>query len=84
MPLPFPAALWPAEEDVPRQASPLSAGPGGQPQGLAHPSCPQPVPGGIAEAGISHFSLCALARWGKENDAYLQGWKAVAQWKARI
>lgn len=41
MPLSSSAAYWPAKEEVFREASPLAAGPGGQP-----PSCPQPVPGG--------------------------------------
>lgn len=47
MPLPFSAACWPAEEEVPREASPqAAAGPGGQPQSLAPPSCPRPALGG--------------------------------------
>lgn len=37
---------------------------------------------GSAEA--ADFSLGALAGWGKENDAYLQGWKVVAKWKIGI
>lgn len=76
MPLPFSAARWPAKEEVLREASLLAAGPGGQPQGRAPPSCPHSPAWGSRAAlrqRISHFSLGALAGRGKENEAYLQG-----------
>lgn len=83
--MPFSATHWPAEE-VPREASPLAAGPERQPQGLALPPVHSLCLGRRAalRQRISHFSLGAPVGWGKENHAYLQGWKVVAKWKTRI
>lgn len=76
MPQPFSAACWPAKEEVLREASLLAAGPGGSLRAGPLPPAHTAHAWGSRAAlrqRISHFSLGALAGWGKENEAYLQG-----------
>lgn len=66
---------------MPREVSPQAAGPGELGDSLSAWLLP-PVQSLCLEKGSAEaadFSLGALAGWGKENDAYLQGWKLVSK-----